>query len=106
MFGNATSSADANQDARGQKAADQKATAGGTPSGGPNNVEEQAGNGRHGGNEDEDHELKNYTEHLKSHLEDELPHICAEMFTKYENSINKIDELENSNEDLLAEFES
>jgi len=28
------------------------------------------------------------------------------MFTKYENSIHKIDELENSNEDLLAEFES
>jgi adenylosuccinate lyase len=61
-------------------------------------------NSRHGGHEDEDHELKNQTDHLKSHLEDELPRICADMFSKYENSIHKIEELETSNARLQANF--
>lgn len=59
VFGNGASGAGANQDASASKTADQKATAGATPSGTPNNIEEQTANGRHGGHEDEDHELKN-----------------------------------------------
>ena len=66
----------------------------------------QTVNGRQGGHEDEDHELKNQTDHLKSHLEVELPEICADMFTKYENSIHKIEELVTSNEDLVDKSKS